>query len=1085
MHDMCVMCSKMVKECHKNIKCNICSGYVHKKCTKLKPKEINNLNSNDWTCIKCNQQSINVKDQDEEADIDDLDRNIFNINDVDFTKYNDMVFNPQRFDYNNGKLYHDVDCGTDTAHECLYQTPDQFSSDSNANLGKLNFLNVNIRSISKNFDKLKECIETLNCDFDVIGLSETHLKDKLHEYYYLPGFNVEYTNRVGREKGGVCIYISDKLTYKVRKDLNRATSNYESCFVEIETKNHKNVIVGTIYRAHTPIDNFIHDFEDILAQINTENKYIYILGDYNIDLLKVESDRATHDYLEFIYSYSLIPSVYKPTRITESSATIIDNILTNNLDIDKSSILITDVSDHLPTVLTTKLDMTSNSANIKKVTYRRKHTNDNIARLKSKLQGVNWNHVLDGVNAEDDYNQFVKTFESLYDECIPLKKHTRNKKKEPTSPWITKGLLRSINKKNKLYKQYLKNPSENLLQTFKTYKNKLQMLIRKSKRKYYYSKFESAKSNMKETWETINNVLGKQKKQILQDKFKNDQNNTLTDSKDISNCFNDFFVEIGPKLAANIQSTGKKYYDYLGEARSSSMYLKPVVEMEVIKIIEKFNQNKSAGHDNIGNFILKRVSKEIAKPLTLIFNLSLETGVVPENLKTAKVIPIYKKDDPEIFSNYRPVSLLPCLSKILERLVFDRCVHYMDTYKILNEKQFGFRSNHSTQMAIMQLVDKVNAAVEKDETTIGIFLDLSKAFDTIDHGILLHKLEHYGFRGIVLEWFKSYLHHRKQFVSYNSHESDMKNIICGVPQGSILGPLLFIIYVNDIISTSNVLEFILFADDTTILFSHKDIESQISLINKELVEVSNWFKANKLSVNASKTNYMILGTPHMTCAKKTKVILDGTILDRVKCTKFLGVLIDECLTWKNHIDCICKTISRNIGVMNKLKHFVPDHILHTLYCTLVLPYLNYGILIWGHTCKSYLDKLIKLQKWAMRTISNSHYRSHTGPIFSKYNILTVNDMYNLELGVFMFKYSINELPNVFSQYFTKRSDIHNYPTRHANNLNLAKNKKCFSDKAVRTSGPILWNSLTDSLKMTNSSKHFRLMFKQNLISKYK
>ena len=313
----------------------------------------------------------------------------------------------------------------------------------------------------------------------------------------------------------------------------------------------------------------------------------------------------------------------------------------------------------------------------------------------------------------------------------------------------------------------------------------------------------------------------------------------------------------------------------------------------------------------------------------------------------------------------------------------------------------------------------------------------------------------------------------------------MKNIICGVPQGSILGPLLFIIYVNDIINTSDVLEFILFADDTTILFSHKDIENQISLINTELNEVSNWFKANKLSVNASKTNYMILGTPHMTSVKQTEVILDNTILDRVQCTKFLGVLIDECLTRKNHIECICKTISRNIGVMNKLKHYVPDRILHTLYCTLVVPYLNYGILIWGNTCKSYLEKLIKLQKWAIRTISNSHYRSHTAPLFSKYDILTVNDMYNLELGVFMFKYSINELPNVFNQYFKKRSDIHNYPTRHANDLNLAKNKKCFSDKAVRTTGPVLWNTLSKSLKLANSTKHFRFIFKQNLIAKYK
>ena len=325
--------------------------------------------------------------------------------------------------------------------------------------------------------------------------------------------------------------------------------------------------------------------------------------------------------------------------------------------------------------------------------------------------------------------------------------------------------------------------------------------------------------------------------------------------------------------------------------------------------------------------------------MTSIFNLSLSTGTVPHNMKTAEVIPIYKKSDSNLFSNYRPVSLLPSFSKILERLVFDRCVSYLDTHEILNDKQFGFRPKHSTYMAIAQLVDKINTAVEKNETTIGVFLDLSKAFDTIDHNILLHKLEHYGFRGIVLDWFKSYLSSRNQYVSYNNCKSDLREIVCGVPQGSILGPLLFILYVNDITNASNVLDFLLFADDTTIVYSHKDINSKTDVVNKELNEVSNWFKANKLSVNASKTNYMVLGTPHMTSLKTCEnfnIVLDNTVLERVKCTKFLGVLIDECLTWKNHIDCISKTISRNTGVMNKLKFIIPSRILKTLYYTLIL-----------------------------------------------------------------------------------------------------------------------------------------------------
>ena len=392
----------------------------------------------------------------------------------------------------------------------------------------------------------------------------------------------------------------------------------------------------------------------------------------------------------------------------------------------------------------------------------------------------------------------------------------------------------------------------------------------------------------------------------------------------------------------------------------------------------------------------------------------------------------------------------------------------------------------------MQVVDKINHAVENNESTVGIFLDLSKAFDTIDHNILMYKMEYYGFRGVVYDWFQSYLQNRKQYVNYNNYRSDFKNIICGVPQGSILGPLLFILYVNDIVNTSNVFKFILFADDTTILYSHADIKSQIAIINRELLEVSNWFQANKLSVNASKTNFMLLGTPQMTCRgdnagcdNHLEIVLDGTKLDRVKTTKFLGVIIDENMTWKHHIDGISKTISRNIGVMNKLKHFVPERILYSLYCSLVLPYINYAILVWGNTCKSYLDKLLKLQKWALRTISNSHYRSHSSPLFAKYNIINVFDTYNLELGVFMFKYSTDALPSAFVNFFIKRSEIHNYHTRFKNDYNQTRNKKTFSDQSVKTYGPILWNSLNENIKKSNSIKHFKNQYKNHLLSDYK
>ena len=879
------------------------------------------------------------------------------------------------------------------------------------------------------------------------------------------------------------------MEYKVRSDLSHATDNYESCFIEIEIPNRKNAIVGIIYRAHTAIESFIQDIDSVFHAITKENKVSYVMGDYNIDLLKDDTHAQTHNYLDYIYSLSLIPTIYKPTRITDSTATIIDNILTNADNVVESAIVVTDISDHLPTVLVSDLIPEVKHVSKHNYVYKRQYTDDNIEYFKRELTKVKWKKILSDQNVNDDYDIFVRTFNDLHDKCIPLKKCTNKYKCDPRSPWITKCILKSINTKNKLYKKYLSSPTSTNLHKFKNFRNRLNCVIRKSKRNYFYNKFEKTKGDMRQTWKTINNVMGRGQKDSLPDQFKDGNGILITDPKNIANKFNNFFVNVGPDLAANINSTGKTYDQYLGEPMQKSMFMKPIVEKEIIKIIAKFDPNKSAGHDNIGNNIVRKIVNEIAEPLTMIFNLSFATGTVPTNLKIAKVIPIYKKSDAENFSNYRPVSVLPCFSKILERLVFNRCINFIDEYDILNEQQFGFRAKHSTYMAVMQVIDKIHNAAESDESTLGIFLDLSKAFDTIDHNILLYKLKHYGFRGVVYEWFVSYLENRKQYVSFKNNKSDLMNIICGVPQGSILGPLLFILYVNDIVNTSHVFNFTLFADDTTILYSHKDLETQVPTINRELSEVSNWFKTNKLSVNASKTNFMILGTSQMT--KKydqddsLQIILDDTKLDRVTNTKFLGVIIDENITWKQHIDATSKTISRNIGVINKLKHYLPGRILYSLYCSLVMPYINYGVLVWGNAYKTHVEKIFKLQKWAMRVISNSHYRSHSAPLFNKFNITNVFDSFQLELGVFMYKYAKGELPSSFNNFFTKRSDIHNYQTRYKNDYNQTRNKKCFSDHSVRTSGPVLWNSLKDYIKNSNSITHFRKQFKKQLISEYK
>ena len=265
--DNCIVCSKIVKKCHKDISCKICHGFVHKKCTNLKPKQLKCFNTKKWVCQNCCQEGHTYLNSDLENDIDSLNEcSDFDITQVDFQKYDDMIFNPLRFDHNpTSKAYNDI-TSSDNIHKCSYLTPEQFRVDRIASSGKNKFLNVNIRSLSNNLDSLKECIKSLDCKFDVIGMSETHLKDKPNDIVRIEGYNIEYTNRIGREKGGVCMFISEELKYKLRTDLCQANSNYESCFIEIENKN-KNVIVGVVYRAHTSIDSFISDIEPIYRKI--------------------------------------------------------------------------------------------------------------------------------------------------------------------------------------------------------------------------------------------------------------------------------------------------------------------------------------------------------------------------------------------------------------------------------------------------------------------------------------------------------------------------------------------------------------------------------------------------------------------------------------------------------------------------------------------------------------------------------------------------------------------------------------------------------------------------------------------------
>ena len=338
----------------------------------------------------------------------------------------------------------------------------------------------------------------------------------------------------------------------------------------------------------------------------------------------------------------------------------------------------------------------------------------------------------------------------------------------------------------------------------------------------------------------------------------------------------------------------------------------------------------------------------------------------------------------DLFSNYRPISVLPCFSKFLERIIYNRIINYLNDFNVLCDNQYDFKKNRSPSLALIDLCDKISSAFDRREHAIGVFLDLSKAFDTVNHVILFDKLEHYGIRGLALEWVKSYFSERKQFVEFNNVRSSPQGIYCGVPKVSILGPLFFIPYVNDL-NNASILDAILFADDTNLFISHNDPVYLINTLNRELNKLSTWFAANRLSLNLSKTNFMVFKPWQKRQSFEFQVSINEQPILRVSETMFLGVFLDDNLTWKPHISLLASKLSKSIGIIHKSRFFLSTQSFRTLYNSMILPYLYYCNLAWGGTYKANLQRIVILRKRALKIVNNSTYYANTSPIFKELN----------------------------------------------------------------------------------------------------
>ena len=596
--------------------------------------------------------------------------------------------------------------------------------------------------------------------------------------------------------------------------------------------------------------------------------------------------------------------------------------------------------------------------------------------FEADLSNVNWNALLHKRTCDADnlFSSFYNKFNKLINKHAPMKTISNRKAKQLSKPWITKGIRISIKVKNKLY---VSGDTAN----YKIYRNKICTLTRLSKQQYYSKFFNDNLTNMKKTWEGINNLLArklKKTKPINSIQVPTNNDSVTCDQRRIANVLNDHFASVGPKLANKLPTVQRNYLEFMNRANSpdSSFVFNLVTPAEVELEILRIPNNKSHGLYSCPTQLLKYSSKVVSSTLADIINLSISSGMYPNKLKMAKIIPIFKADDNTNPNNYRPISLLSNFNRIFEKLVYSRMESFIEQNNLLSPSQYGFRKAHSTQHAILDIVSTIQENMDKRLFSCGVFIDLKKAFDTVDHKILLHKLNHYGFRGVINKWFSSYLDGRTQTTQIGSHISKRQNTTCGVPQGSVLGPLLFLIYINDIQESSDKLKLFLFADNMNAIYADKNLKSLETTVNQELskFKLFDWLTANKLTLNINKTNFVIFRPAQRKLTDHPKIMIfdndqkKNVALECKESVRYPGVIIDNNLSWKNHIDHVAIKISRTIGLICKLRHFLPRHILLTIYRSLVTPYLTYGLIAWGQACKSHLEKLLKLQKRALRFI---------------------------------------------------------------------------------------------------------------------
>ena len=1105
----CSICNKNVLNNQKGVRCDSCDKWCHVNCDGMSDEYYLYLQSSSddvlWHCLLCTVKfhheniPFTLSDNSEIEKINLSDSMSFceTLPSLEVISLANELYDNSNFEQNIPSLLSTKYYSVNTVQKLKVKN-------------NLNIFHSNVNGLESKFDNLHQFLSAMSSSFDIIAITET----SQHDEYFTSNITLEgyadFSTPTNSEKGGALLYVNSSYNPFERQDLRAQDDLFECVWVEIPNARSKNIICGSLYR-HPKYDanniqKFLSYFEAVLTKLNAEDKEVYLCGDFNINLLKIDTIDCYLNFYNLLCCHGFLPLIIHPTRVVHNQEpSLIDNIFSNNIadEIISGNIYLT-LSEHFSQFASVKRPELSKS---KVVVYSRDFSKFSESYFRDDVSIQSWN--MQSSDSNHLMNDFFLKLEGCADRHAPIKKLSPREIKLKSKPWITTDIVKRIKYRDKLFERKKRQPNnEEIKRLYNLFRNRVSRDIKKSKKSHYSNYFNEHKDNIQKIWQGIRSIVNT--KSNSKGLSQLDVNGSIiNDPKKIANHVNNFFVNVGPDLDKSIPRINHvSPSNYLKNRVQLNFLIAHVSNDDVIKIIQSL-PSKGTGPTSIPLRMLKVAADLIAIPLCYIINISFTTGVFPDALKVAKVLPLHKGGSTQDTNNFRPISLLSIFDKIMEKLMHNRLYEFLESHDILYKNQFGFRKKNSTIYALLEITEKIKESIDNGNYGCGIFIDLKKAFDTVNHKILLTKLEHYGIRGIALKWFESYLTNRKQFVFVNGESSEVKDILCGVPQGSVLGPLLFLLYINDLPNVSEKLMFYLFADDTNIYFESKSLNLLEKVVNEELKHLSLWLKVNRLALNIQKTNFLIFRSYKKPMTQNVTIKLDKKALMQKDNIKYLGVLVDEHLSWKQQISNVSKKVSRSVSILFKLRYYMNTSMLKGLYYSLVYSHLVYGIEVWGSACDTNLDKIIVLQKKAIRVITfNERLPVLPGPLcsstplFSRLELLKFHDIFKFQVSKFVFLTLSSLTPSNFNEWFKLNTNVHNHNTTsnselitehhfdvgtvQATNKLHTKGSKLvnYGGKQLKVVGPLLWNSLPSDIRDSKTLLSFKFHMKKHLINQY-